>query len=61
MEALLGGRVDIDVYYGVLWRTTRSYLDGSPRPFLVTRMPYPALIAPRSGRRERRSVGFGPT
>jgi hypothetical protein len=55
VEALLGGRMDIEVHRGLLWRTTRSFLDGSPRPFLVTRMPIPSL-APR---RERRSVGFG--
>ncbi len=55
LEALLGGRVDIEVQRGLLWRTTRSYLDGSPRPFLVTRMPVPTL----SPRTERRAVGFG--
>ena len=55
VEALLTGRVDIDVHRGYLWRTTRSYLDESPRPFLVTRMPIPSL-SPRS---ERRRVGFG--
>ena len=55
VEALLAGRVDIDVHRGFLWRTTSSYLDGSPRPFLVTRMPVPSL-SPRS---ERRRVGFG--
>ena len=60
VEALLGG-VDIEVHRGLLWRTTRSYLDGSPRPFLVTRMPVPAPIAPASGRSRRRHVGFGPT
>jgi hypothetical protein len=43
----------------MLWRTTSSYLDGSPRPFLVTRMPVPALVAPNAGRRTRRRVGFG--
>jgi hypothetical protein len=59
VEALLAGRVDIEVYRGVLWRTTSSYLDASPRPFLVTRMPVPAPIAPAAGRRVRRSVGFG--
>jgi hypothetical protein len=59
VEALLSGRVDIDVYRGVLWRTTRSYLDGQPRPFLITRMPHPTPIA-RNGRNERRTVGFGP-
>jgi hypothetical protein len=59
VEALLGGRVDIEVHRGVLWRTTSSYLDASPRPFLVTRMPVPAPIAPAAGRRVRRSVGFG--
>jgi hypothetical protein len=60
VEALLTGRVDIDVYRGVFWRTTRSYLDGSPSPFLVTRMPSPALVAPSAGRSVRRRVGFGP-
>jgi hypothetical protein len=55
IEALLGGRVEIEVQRGLLWRTTRSYLDGSPRPFLVTRMPVPSL----SPRTERRRVGFG--
>jgi hypothetical protein len=59
VEALLTGRVDVEVYRGVLWRTTSSYLDGSPRPFLVTRMPVPAPIAPAAGRRTRRRVGFG--
>jgi len=56
VEALLSGRVDIEVHRGWLWRTTKSYLDGSPRPFLVTRMPVPSL-APSS---QRRRVGFGP-
>ena len=56
VEALLAGRVDIDVHRGWLWRTTSSYLDASPRPFLVTRMPVPSL----SPRTERRQVGFGP-
>jgi hypothetical protein len=55
IEALLGGRIDIEVQRSWLWRTTRSYLDEKPRPFLVTRMPIPTL-RPRS---ERRSVGFG--
>jgi hypothetical protein len=55
VEALLTGRVDIEVHRGWLWRTTRSYLDDSPRPFLVTRMPVPSL-SPSS---ERRRVGFG--
>ena len=55
VEALLTGRVDIEVHRGYLWRTTRSYLDESPRPFLVTRMPIPS-ISPGS---ERRRVGFG--
>ena len=59
VEALLTGRVDIEVHRGLFWRTTSSYLDSSPRPFLVTRMPIPAPVA-RSGRTERRSVGFGP-
>ncbi len=55
VDAILTGRVDIEVQRGLLWRTTRSYLDGSPRPFLVTRMPVPSL----SPRTERRAVGFG--
>jgi hypothetical protein len=55
VEALLAGRVDIEVHRGWLWRTTRSFLDESPRPFLVTRMPVPSL-SPGS---ERRRVGFG--
>jgi hypothetical protein len=55
VEAILGGRVDVEVQRGLLWRTTRSYLDGSPRPFLVTRMPVPSLRP----RLERRAVGFG--
>jgi hypothetical protein len=55
VEALLAGRVDIEVHRGLLWRTTRSFLDASPRPFLVTRMPVPSW-SPRS---ERRRVGFG--
>ena len=42
VEALLTGRVDIVVHRGWLWRTTSSYLDGQPRPFLVTRMPVPS-------------------
>ena len=29
VEALLGGRMDIEVHHGLLWRTTRSYLDES--------------------------------
>ena len=53
VEALLAGRVDIEVHRGPLWRTTRSYLDGSPRPFLVTRMPIPTS-RPRRERRQRR-------
>ena len=57
VEALLSGRMDIEVHRGLLWRTTRSFLDESPRPFLVTRMPIPT----RSPRRERRQVGFGRT
>ena len=55
VEALLAGRVDIEVHRGWLWRTTRSYLDGQPRPFLVTRMPVPSL----SPGTERIRVGFG--
>jgi hypothetical protein len=55
VEAILNGRVDIEVRRGPLWRTTSSYLDGSPRPFLVTRMPVPS-VRPRV---ERRRVGFG--
>ena len=54
VEALLGGRVDIEVHRGLLWRTTRSYLDERPQPFLVTRMPVPS----HSPRTERRRVGF---
>jgi hypothetical protein len=57
VEALLAGRVDIEVHRGWLWRTTRSYLDEQPRPFLVTRMPVPSL----SPRTERKRVGFGDT
>ena len=56
LDALLAGRVDIDVQHGLLWRTTRSYLDESPVPFLTTRMPIPTL----NPRRERIRVGFGP-
>jgi hypothetical protein len=56
IEALLHGRIDIEVHRGWLWRTTRSYLDGQARPFLVTRMPVPTL----SPRTERIRVGFGP-
>jgi hypothetical protein len=55
VEALLAGRIDIVVHRGWLWRTTRSYLDGQPRPFLVTRMPIPSLTPGT----ERRRVGFG--
>jgi hypothetical protein len=55
VEALLAGRVDIEVHRGWLWRTTRSYLDERPRPFLVTRMPVPSL----SPGTERTRVGFG--
>jgi len=55
VEALLAGRIEIVVHHGWLWRTTRSYLDGQTRPFLVTRMPVPSLT-PRT---ERRRVGFG--
>jgi hypothetical protein len=55
LEAMLNGRIDIEVQHGLLWRTTRSHLDGSPRPFLVTRMPVPT----RSPRTVRRAVGFG--
>ena len=55
VEALLGGRVDIEVRQGWLWRTTRSYLDESRLPFLITRMPVPS-VSPST---ERRRVGFG--
>jgi hypothetical protein len=55
IEALLTGRVEIEVRHGPLWRTTRSYLDGNPRPFLTTRMPIPTL-RPRT---EQTLVGFG--
>ena len=57
VEALLTGRVDIEVHRGVLWRTTSSYLDRSARPFLVTRMPVPTPIAPAA--RAPTRVGFG--
>jgi hypothetical protein len=56
VEALLAGRLEIEVHRGWLWRTTKSYIDGQPRPFLVTRMPVPS----RSPRTERTRVGFGP-
>jgi hypothetical protein len=55
VEALLAGRIEIVVHRSWLWRTTRSYLDGQARPFLVTRMPVPSL----SPSTERRTVGFG--
>jgi hypothetical protein len=55
VEALLAGRLEIEVHHGWLWRTTRSYLDEQPRPFLVTRMPVPSL----SPGTERKRVGFG--
>ena len=55
VEALLAGRIEIVVHRSLLWRTTRSYLDGQARPFLVTRMPVPSL-RPNT---ERRTVGFG--
>ena len=55
VEALLSGRVDIEVHRGWLWRTTKSYIDERPRPFLITRMPVPSL----SPRTERTRVGFG--
>ena len=58
VEALLAGRVDIEVQRGLLWRTTRSYLDESPRPFLVTRMPIPT--ARRDGRRTSDSARRDP-
>ncbi len=57
VEALLAGRVTIEVHRGLLWRTTRSFLDESPRPFLVTRMPIPSL----SPGTQRHRVGFGET
>ena len=38
VEALLAGRVDIEVHRGLLWRTTRSYLDERPRA--VPRHPH---------------------
>jgi hypothetical protein len=56
VEALLSGRVDIEVRQGWLWRTTRSYLDESRLPFLITRMPIPS-VSPHT---ERKRVGFGP-
>ena len=55
VEALLAGRLEIEVHHGWLWRTTKSYIDGRVRPFLVTRMPVPSL----SPRTERTRVGFG--
>jgi hypothetical protein len=55
VEALLAGRLEIEVHRRWLWRTTKSYIDERPRPFLVTRMPVPSL----SPRTERRRVGFG--
>jgi hypothetical protein len=55
IEALLAGRLEIEVHRGWLWRTTKSYIDERPRPFLVTRMPIPSL----SPRTERTRVGFG--
>jgi hypothetical protein len=55
VEALLAGRVDIEVRQGWLWRTTRSYLDESRVPFLITRMPIPS-VSPHT---ERKRVGFG--
>ncbi len=57
VEALLAGRVEIEVHRGWLWRTTRSYLDGAARPFLVTRMPVPTLTPGT----HRRTVGFADT
>jgi hypothetical protein len=53
--ALLAGRLEIEVHRGWLWRTTKSYIDERPRPFLVTRMPVPSL----SPRTDRIRVGFG--
>jgi hypothetical protein len=55
VEALLAGRLEIEVHRGWLWRTTKSYIDERPRPFLITRMPVPSL----SPRTERTRVGFG--
>ncbi len=55
LDALLDGRVEIEIRHGLMWRTTRSYLDGSPRPFVTTRMPVPSL-RPRV---ERKRIGFG--
>jgi hypothetical protein len=55
VEAVLAGRLEIEVHRGWLWRTTKSYIDERPRPFLVTRMPVPSL----SPRTERTPVGFG--
>jgi hypothetical protein len=55
IEALLAGRLEIEVHRGWLWRTTKSYIDERTRPFLVTRMPVPSL----SPRTERTRVGFG--
>jgi hypothetical protein len=55
VEAILDGKIEIEISHGLLWRTTRSYMDGSPRPFLTTRMPVPSL-RPRT---ERRTVVVG--
>ena len=52
VQALFDGRVEIEIHHGLLWRTTRSYLDGSPRPFVTTRMPVPSLRI----RSERRRI-----
>ena len=52
VQALFDGRVEIEIHHGLLWRTTRSYLDGSARPFVTTRMPVPSLRI----RTERRRV-----
>jgi len=57
VEALLAGRLEIEVHRGWLWRTTKSYIDERPRPFLATRMPVPSL----SPRTDRIRVGFGET
>lgn len=54
VDALLDGRVEIEIHHGPLWRTTRSYLDGSHAPFVTTRMPVPSL-RPRT---ERRRIDF---
>jgi hypothetical protein len=55
VDALLAGRVELEIRHGPLWRTTRSYLDRATQPFRTTRMPVPSL-RPRT---ERVPAGFG--